>query len=1044
MIRNAARVVGATALALMMALPVAAQNGQVTGQVTDRNTNQPLVGAQVFLDGTTFGSLTQENGRFLILNVPPGTYTVIAQLLGHANGRQENIRVVAGEVANVNFALGITALKLEEVVVTGTADPIAGVKVPFTVGKVTKTDMPVPAARAEASLQGKVAGVRVVRPSGQPGSGVDVLLRGATSITKDNEPLYVVDGVILAADLVDVDASDIESIEVVKGAAAASLYGSRASAGVVQITTSRGRDVSEGSTRIMVRSEYGVNQLDIKNDYITKHHHYRVSGSNWVDANGNVVEKDRRVVEPDLIADNPYPGPIYDNIRTFFNPGGYLRTNVSIAQNTRSTNFMASFNMQDDKGVVEGICDKSVFGDWPIPDFCGNDGASLYGVRVNLDHRLRDDLNFSVSSYYSRYRQEDFAQDVFYDIMFMPPDVDLRTPNPDGQPFIIQPDAFTLQENPLYAIAFATNEDFHNRYSGSATTRYSPANWFSLEANVSFDRSDRNGDNWTPKGFKTGPNTTSTGSVSRSAAVTQALNGNLTASFLRSFGDLTTRTKLQYALEKETNDARSGASNTLAVIGVNDIDVGINESAGSSFTDVRSAGYYAITGLDYRGKYIGEAMVRRDGSSLFGAEDRWHTYYRGSAAWRMSEESWWFIPTLNEFKVRYSIGTAGGRPSFSDRFEVWNVSSGTVSKGTLGNKQLRPEHQIEQEFGIDMIANNRYSLQLVYAKSKVEDQLLQIPLPALFGYSTQWQNAGTIESSSYEATLETMLVQRPGLQWSMNLVADRTRSEITEFDRGCYGTTPYYCAGAQVGEIRGHRHLRALSELPATHSGSQSAFQINDDGYVVPVGAGNSFRDGVAKKLWGTKVTIDGVQYDWGLPIFQVNAQGIKELVIIGDVNPDFNFGMSHNVQWKGLNFYGLLDAKIGGDTYNNTRQWAYRDNTHADYDQFGKADDLKKPVTYYQTLYNTNARTQYFIEESTYLKLRELSVQYSFDRAKLQSLLGGLGMERLTLGVVGRNLFTFTDYTGFDPEVGSIRSSFDGFDYPNFRTFTMKVDVQF
>ncbi|MGH7501066.1 MAG: SusC/RagA family TonB-linked outer membrane protein [Longimicrobiales bacterium] len=1026
--RTVATLLGVMAALFVAASPGLAQTGQIIGSVVDRQPGQALVGAQVYLEGTSFGSLTQENGRFTITNVPTGTYNVAVMLLGHASGRQENVRVTAGEATNLEFQLGITALKLEEVVVTGTADPIAGVKVPFTVGKVTKEDLPVPAITAETALRGKVAGVRVHKSGGQPGSGAEVLLRGATSIFRNNEPLYVVDGVILGSDLIDIDAQDIESIEVVKGASAASLYGSRASAGVIQIRTNRGRDITEGDTRIMLRSEYGVDQLNIKRDHITSHHHYRMNaaGTSYVDEDGNPVDKLDRVAEADQIADNPYPGPLYDHLGLFFDPGNFLTTSVSIAQNTRATNFLASFNYRDQQGVVPG-----------------NDGSSLYGVRVNLDHRLRDDLNFSVSSYYSKYYQEDFATDVFYDLMFMPPDVDLLTPNPDGEPYLIQPDPFTLQANPLYGIAFADNEDFRSRFTGNSTIRYSPANWFSLEGQLSYDRSDRHQDNYTPKGFKT-LNNVSNGSVSRSNQLVEALNGSATASLLRSFGGLTTRTKVQYLFERETEDARSGAGNTLSVSDVPDIDVAVNESGGSGYEDIRSTGISAITGLDYNGKYIAEAMVRRDGSSLFGPDDRWHTYYRGSVAWRMSQEPWWFIPALNEFKLRYSIGTAGGRPEFGDRFETWSVSGGAVSKGSLGNKALRPEQSIEQEFGIDMILNSRHSLQLVYADQKTTDQLIQVPLPAVFGYNTQWQNAGTIESNTIEATLETMLVQRPDFQWSINVVADRTRSEITEFNRGCFGTVPYYCAGTQIGTIRGYRFLNAPNQVPASAAGHESEFQVNDDGLLVWVGAGNTFRDGSAKGLWGTNTTINGVTYRWGLPIIQRDAANVNELVEIGDINPDVNLGLGQNIQWKGFSLYALFDAKIGGDIYNNTRQWAYRDYNHSDYDQSGKPEELRKSVTYYQILYNTNANTSWFFEDAGYVKFRELSAQYSFNQDQLQSLFGGLGMQRLTVGLIGRNLLTWTDYTGFDPEVGNLFEGYDDFRYPNFRTFTGKVEIVF
>lgn len=306
-------VLGLMATLAVATSPARAQTGTIAGRVIDRETRQPMAGVQVYLDGTAYGGLTDEAGRYVLSSIPLGTYTVVTQMLGYANGRAENVVVRSGEPATADFELSITVLTLEEVVATGTVDPIAGVKVPFTVGKVTKQDMPVPATRAAASLQGRVAGVRVTRQNGQPGGGVDVLLRGATSIITNgrdgvNEPLYVVDGVILAQGLQDIDASDIENIEVLKGAAAASLYGSRASAGVIQITTSRGRDLAEGSTRFLVRSEYGFNRVNVDRDYITRHHHYLVDpAAGYVDEDGNPVDKEGRVADPDFMADNEYP-----------------------------------------------------------------------------------------------------------------------------------------------------------------------------------------------------------------------------------------------------------------------------------------------------------------------------------------------------------------------------------------------------------------------------------------------------------------------------------------------------------------------------------------------------------------------------------------------------------------------------------------------------------------------------------------------------------------------------------------------------------------
>ena len=1030
MTRNTRITLVACALALW-AVPLAAQQQEtqratINGTVTSRDSGEPMAGVQVFLSGTSFGAITQANGRYVIANVPPGTYTVIAQSIGYADGRRENVRANTAEPAVVNFEMATTALRLEQVVVTGTIDPTSGVKVPFTVGKVSADELPVPAIAPVQSLQGKISGVTVVRGSGQPGDQPDVLLRGFHSIYRNNSPLFVVDGVIVGSTMGDIDAQDIESVEVVKGAAAASMYGSRAGAGVINITTKRGRDLAENTTRITMRSEYGWNDIRIANDHITRHHHYLVDPVlGWVDADGNAVPKEDRVVAPDQIADNPYPGPLYDHLGLYFGNGAYLRNNLTISQNSLATNFSASFTHNEDAGIVPG-----------------NDGARLLGLRVNLDHRLRSDVLFQVSSYYSRFQNEEFAGDPFYDLMFMPPDVDLRERDAEGE-LIIQPDPFVLQANPLYSVENSDTWSYRSRFMGSAALKYSPATWFSLEGNFAYDRSDRNSDSYTPIGYKTGINSVSTGSVGRSHNRTVAWNGGINASFLHTLGDLTLRARTQYLLENEQGDSRSANSSTLSVVGVPRVNVGTNQSASSSFQEERSMGLYLIAGADYAGRYVIDGLVRRDGSSLFGPENRWHTYYRGSAAWLMNEEEWFPVDALSLFKLRYSIGTAGGRPSFGDRFETWSVSgSGVPSKGTLGNKFLAPERNTEQEMGLEMALNNRYSLSLVHARTTVKDQLISVPLPALYGYSSQWQNGGTVESRTYEAEFEAVLMNSRDVTWKAGIVADRTRSWISELNRACFRDTGlYYCPGVDFRTFYGYQFLRGEHDVL---SGSREEWDVNDDGYLVPVGAGNSFRDGVAKNLWNTTLDIGGKQYRWGIPVLLTDSTGSIATVEIGDGNPKANLGFNSSLQWKGLHLYGLVNAKVGGDIYNNTRQWGYRDKTHAAYDQSEKPDELKKPVNYYLELYKTNNVTSEFVEEGSYVKLRELALNYTFNRDQIQRWLGGLGMESVSVGVVGRNLLTFTNYYGFDPEVGSTSNPYDGFGYPNFRNYTLNFNVSF
>jgi TonB-linked SusC/RagA family outer membrane protein len=1011
-------------------VPVAAQRGSIAGQVVARETRQPLVGVQVYIEGTSFGQISQENGRFTITNVPAGTYTVIAKFIGYADGRHENVRVRGDQPTTVDFEIATTALRLERVVVTGTIDPVAGNKIPYSNAKITKEDLPVPAQAPMQSLQGKVSGVRVVRGNGQPGSQGSIQLRGVTSISRQSDPLIVIDGVISSESLIDIDSQDIESIEVVKGAAGASLYGSRAASGVIQITTNRGRDLPENTTRISMRSEFGQDVLPTTDRFITKHHHYLVDPvKGWVDAAGNAVTKDRRVVDPNQIADNPYPGPIYNHIDRFFDPGTYLRNNLSISQNSMSTNFTASLTHQEDAGVVPG-----------------NDGFQMMGLRVNLDHRLRRDVMFQVSTYYSKTKREEFQGDPFYDLMFMPPDVDLGTLGDDGK-VIILPDPFTLQANPLYSALYSDNYGYRGRFMGSGVIRYSPAPWFNVESNFAYDRSDRNTDNFTPIGYRTGINSTSAGSVTRRHERTIAWNGGVSASFLHTIGDLTMRARTQYLLENDQNDSRSAGGSTLSVVGVPQVDVGTTRTSNSEFREVKSSGLYLITGMDYAGKYVLDGLVRRDGSSLFGPENRWHTYYRLAGAWLMNEESWWRMPSVSLFKLRYSIGTAGGRPNFADRFETWSVSgAGIPSKGGLGNNLLAPEHKTEQEFGMDVALHNRYSLTLVHARSTTSDQLLNVPLLALYGYGSQWQNAGTLKSKTFEAELEAVLVNSRNLTWKAGLVADRSRTRTTELNRPCFiaNDVVYYCPGIDVGKMYGYKFTRSLKDLSPSMQANASEFQVNDDGYVVWVGPGNTYREGLSKNLWGTQTTIAGQALRWGEPFRMTDSTGGLANLEIGDSNPDLNLGFNTTVQWRGLQFYGLLDARLGGQAYNNTHQWAYRDKTHADYDQTGKPDELKKPVNYYLALYNTNSRNSAWVEENTYLKLRELSVNYTFRREQLQRVLRGMSMERLSIGFIGRNLLTFTDYVGFDPEIGNVRRAYDGFDYPNFRNYTLSVNVSF
>ncbi len=1030
---------------MLVAAPAAlqAQNtGQISGTVSDSASGQPIPGAQVIVGGTTLGAVTDNDGRYTVAQVPAGTYTVQVRRIGFTQREVSDVTVTAGSTTTLNVSLRSAPLQLQAVVTTGLVDPTSGTRVPFTVGRVDIENAPVPATNAVETLQGKIAGATMVS-GGAPGSGTNLLLRTPTSINKSTFPLVVVDGVILSqsfsASTADLEALDIESVEVVKGAAAASLYGSRAANGVIQIRTRRGSNLADGQTQITLRSELGMNELSNKIKWATRHY-YRVDDQGrYVDAGGNVLfpndpdsARKYRVQRPvyERFQDVEYRDPIYDQVDAFFDPGQFYKNSINIAQRSGNTNWYLSFANSREDGVV-----------------LDNGAYNQNDVRLNLDHALRDDLRISFSGYHMRSTRDVLYGDTFFDLINQAPDVNLAKPDPDGTPYQFQGDPEGREENPLYVITTEQREAKRARTQGSIEARYSPLEWLSMDANVSYDRSDRRTNYFLDQGIKTegfpegGP-----GELSRFTGTTDALNASLSANLMRRFGPLTTRMTVRGLMERESNELVTAEGSNLAVPGVPSLDNAQERFVESSEQSIRSNGFFVTLGADYEGRYIFDALYRRDGSSLFGPEERWNGYYRVSGAYRMSEESWWPWQSVNEFKLRASRGTAGGRPDFNDQYETYGFTTGGgVIKQTLGNRFLKPELATETELGVDLIFRDRYSLQLSYADTKVEDQLILIPLAGMFGYTSQWQNAGTIEGSTWEATLEAQLMQSPTFSWRMGLVADRTRNKITEFDRPCFttATIAYRCAGETLGAMYGFRVIESIDELPADAQARASEFQRNDDGILVWVGPGNTYTEGETKQLWGTGTTIGTTNYGWGQPIMLQDENGAQAVVRIGDGNPDFHFGISNNITWRNFSFYGLIDANVGGNVYHQTKQRMYQWGRHNDVDQNGKRQELKKPVEYYVNLYAANSPTSWFVEDAGFVKLRELSVAYRVPSNWLNRL-GNVGVDQARISLVGRNLLTFTDYTGYDPEVGGTINRLDSFAYPRYRTITGAVEITF
>ena len=928
---------------------------------------------------------------------------------------------------------------------------------PISVARVPRDLVPVVAAgNAVQNLQGLVSGVQMNRQSGQPGEEPTIMLRTPTSLRASGAPLIVVDGVILGGILADantssIDGMDIESIEVIRGAAAASLYGSRAAAGVISITTARGQGIEQGRTRFSARSEFGVQQA-MGIFELPNHHHNLMSadGTSYVNAQGQNVPRSQRTTPTNVnlqFMDKPYPGPVYDNLRAVLQPGNFQSHNISIQQNAAATNFAVNVNRRDEQGAVEG-----------------NEGFNLTTFRVNLDHRFLDALTLNVSTYHAREYLDNLLPGGFFtEVLNAPRDVDLRVRGGDGN-FLQQPNPDVIYQNPLWTQATRDSERKGSRSMASTGVRWTPATWLSANALVSYDRREETTRSYVPKGtpLSVGSEVTDDGSISFNSVWTDTWNAEAQAQLRRSFGALDTRVTFRTVLERDRTELGNREGENFILPDVPHLSNVRPEDrdATSSERDVKALGYLTDVALDYDGRYILTMLGRRDGSSLFGPDNRWHNYYRVAGSWMVSGESWFNVGGVDDFKLAYSRGTAGGRPGWDLQYETWEQVGGVPTKQQLGNRNLRPEHTTEQEFTLAMTVLNRFGIQLTHARQKTTHQLVPAPLPPYIGYTSQWVNAGTLSGQTTELTVEARLIQRPGLNWTSMVVGDYSDGKIEDWPLPCDAsrTWRFDCTGEPVYGIYGFRLLESHGDLERHRGGdavsASNQFQVNDEGYLVWVGDKN-YTDGIVNGqvvpgTWGTtSPVIGGRTYSWGLPIFEEDATGQTLRPSLGK-GTGVNLGWLNTVRVGGLTLHAHLHASLGAVANNRAFQDLITSTARNApmLDQSGKEDRYKKPIGYYVAAVGSGG-SSYITEDADYLKLRTASVSYALGPSVIQRLgLSRIGVESLQIGLVGRNIFFITPYSGFDPEqalnLNNRQNATGTGSYPSTRTLTAEITVTF
>ena len=1030
---------------------IAQAQSVITGRVTDDAGNGiPAVNVVIPNLGVGVGTSTNATGNYTInlgSNASAGQSIVItARRIGYAP-QTRNVTITTGTITE-NFTLTQQVRQLDEVIVSGVAEATSQRNLTISVGKVGESQLKdVPPTDAVSALAGKVSGVRVAVTQGLPGSTPAIRVRTSAVLgVGSNQPLFIVDGVLSTNGIEDVNANDIESIEVVKGAASATAYGSTGANGVVNITTKRGKDSPEGRVSFLTRNEFGTSSvehwvpLNQHNPYVLD-----ASGNFVLDPTGN------RIIKPDRFNDSPFPAGTYrDQLKTVLRDGRFVTNYGNISLRRGNTNFASSFSRDTDRGILPFL-----------------DGFKRQNVRMNVDQGIGRKADVSVSLLYglSTSDQTPATQagsgSTFFKLLQAPPDVDLNYPNakPGCNPSAPDPalcgtqyspvlpaaaTGGTARGNPLYDLAHRSYNDRRERIFGSFSSRYRPFTWLTFDGAYGTDRLNERSTDFYDRGLlgsNTDVETPDVGSITLASTNDQSSNSQVGSTAHFTLGSLRSTTRVSYQYEEDRYTSFGTGFSKLLVASVPDLQAAdpsqllTGTTTASVIQNVRTMNGAVTENLNFADKYLVQVLGRRDGSSLFGSANRWNNFYQLSGAWRITQDI--HIPGFQELKIRAAKGTAGLRPGYDYQYETYSLSGGQLTKNTIGNKKLKPAVQTENEVGVNASLFDRFDVEFVKSDRHTIGAFLLVPLSLAQsgGFTSQWQNGARIGGRTFELQLNTRVIDRPNFSYNFTLTGERSRQRIDELSRAPFrvGSTSqgqaifFYKAGETMGVIYGDKWVtdpQQLKDNPLNANIDLANYVVNSDGLVV---------------LKSTLSTKDE------RPIAYVDKNGNRRNKI-ADVNPDYTFGLANTIRAGGFTLYGLLDGTRGGDIYNFTANWMMQDARHFIVDQFGKAE--KHTVDYYQSgLYNGLEPNSFFVEDGSYVKLRELSLSYNFAQSFVRALPFMRTGQSLKVALIGRNLKTWTNYSGFDPEAssnGDFNFRIDGFRYPSFRQITGQIEIGF
>lgn len=988
--------------ALLVGVTSAMAQQTITGTVISADDDLPVFGASVLVKGTNSSAITDADGRFSI-KLPEGSKTLVISYIG-----MEKAEAFARDGMVVKLSSTTT---LDEVIVVGYGVQSREAKTGAVVQVSGDELASIPATSVDKMLQGKMAGVQITSSSGQPGATSTIRVRGTSSLGAGSAPLYVVDGIpVMSGDIATggaaestsaislISPSDIASITVLKDAAAASIYGSRAANGVILITTKSGKN-SEGKARITARVRGGITTIANDNNYGV------MTGQEWVDWYRATAFNSG--INPDDPASGQYYMPIGTKSQPFYNwmealtrEGSIQEYEINAQGGTAKTNYYASVAYNKSLGVTYG-----------------SDYQNLR-MRVNVDSELNKWLKFGarVNGGYIRMTGEATNDasgwsytNPFFAGLAMPPTTPIYDEN-GGYNFNL-PLGFST--NNALAYAKEKNEyDEHYKFNGTMYLEWKPIRQLTFKSNNSIELLFSRNYMYRPGYILQNPDLTN--AISGGNIRYNTITTSNTAVYEDNYADahfLRVLLGHEYTQYKGLSDSW-GTANTNPLLPWPDNADQQYHSIGYSSTEDKMLSFFGVADYNYKSKYYFQGSVRADGSSLFGANKRWGLFWSLGGSWNIDKEAFMEdAEWVNQLKLRYSYGVNGNNNIGAYQAYalygtgIYNHINGSAPTN-LPNPDLTWETNLAHNVGVDFRFWDRFSASLEYYHRTTEDMLMAVRIPLTTGFGSMTKNVGSLLNQGFEAQFDVDIFNRNDFQWTFGLNFSLNKSKVINI-----GDEEYMNLGGNLRAVVGEQLMQFyLRDYAGVNPVNGEALWYNEEGEIT-----NAYAD--ARRVY----------------------KGSPEPLAAGGFNTALN--------WNGIDFSANFEYKLGNYILNPDNQIVWNDGANFGYNQLKVAGEYwqnigdtgvsPKPIINNGTNSSSTSSTRY-LERGDYLRIKDVTLGYTLP-AKITKK---AAMSNVRVYVSGYNLFTFHDTNCFDPERGVSGTSLGI--YPITKSFVVGLDISF